>query len=151
MTSEVWTTDRENLVKIRWGQGMTCAQIAAELGCGISRNAVIGKVTRMGLPKRREPNKSGPRKVRAAKPSQRIDPFSKMKREPVVKIGAPKLGPQSVRFINRYKYQCAMFCEGEEGALGFVCGQPTNGAEAWCQNCRALIYQPAQERGRKAA
>ena len=34
-----------------WAAGLTCAQIAAQMG-GVSRNAVIGKRVRLGLPDR---------------------------------------------------------------------------------------------------
>lgn len=145
MTSDAWTDERMAKLKTLWLQGLSCSQIAAQLGGGISRNAVIGKRVRMGLPDRIPGNghNKGKRMRRAAKPSQRIDPFAQMKREPVAKIGAPKLGPRSVRFKDRLRYQCAMFCEGEEGALGFVCGQPTDSQDhPWCAECWSRVFVP---------
>ncbi|MTH96505.1 GcrA family cell cycle regulator [Roseibium sp. RKSG952] len=43
-----WTTERVEHLKKLWSEGHSASQIAAELG-GITRNAVIGKVHRLGL------------------------------------------------------------------------------------------------------
>jgi GcrA cell cycle regulator len=43
-----WTDERVELLKKLWSDGLPVSQIAAELG-GINRNAVIGKVHRLGL------------------------------------------------------------------------------------------------------
>ncbi|MFE1602714.1 GcrA family cell cycle regulator [Methylobacterium sp. ID0610] len=43
-----WTKERVELLKRLWGEGRSASQIAAEIG-GVSRNAVIGKVHRLGL------------------------------------------------------------------------------------------------------
>ena len=44
-----WTDERVELLKKLWNQGLSASQIAAELGGGVTRNAVIGKVHRLGL------------------------------------------------------------------------------------------------------
>jgi len=44
-----WTDDRIEKLKQLWADGFTCSQIAAKLDYSFSRNAVIGKVTRLGL------------------------------------------------------------------------------------------------------
>lgn len=43
-----WTDERVELLKKLWGEGLSASQIAGRLG-GVSRNAVIGKVHRLGL------------------------------------------------------------------------------------------------------
>lgn len=45
----VWTDDRVERLKLLLRQGMSASAIAERLGGGMSRNAVIGKVHRMGL------------------------------------------------------------------------------------------------------
>jgi GcrA cell cycle regulator len=47
-----WTDERVEQLKTLWADGLSCGQIAGELNCGFSRNAVIGKVYRLGLPER---------------------------------------------------------------------------------------------------
>ncbi|MEM6499731.1 MAG: GcrA family cell cycle regulator [Pseudomonadota bacterium] len=43
-----WTDDRVEMLKKLWGEGLSASQIAGRLG-GVTRNAVIGKVHRLGL------------------------------------------------------------------------------------------------------
>jgi GcrA cell cycle regulator len=49
MGKTTWTDDRVELLKSLWGAGKTAAEIAKELGEGLTRNAVIGKAHRLGL------------------------------------------------------------------------------------------------------
>jgi GcrA cell cycle regulator len=49
-----WTDERVELLKKLWQDGLSASQIAAELG-GVTRNAVIGKVHRLGLSGRGQP------------------------------------------------------------------------------------------------
>ena len=56
-----WTDERVEILKRRWAEGLSASQIAAELG-GITRNAVIGKVHRLGLSGRaKSPSSAAPR------------------------------------------------------------------------------------------
>lgn len=43
-----WNDERVELLKKLWAEGMTASQISAALG-GVTRNAVIGKIHRLGL------------------------------------------------------------------------------------------------------
>ena len=46
-----WTTERVEALRQLWADGLSCTQIATRLG-GTTRNAVIGKSIRLGLPRR---------------------------------------------------------------------------------------------------
>ncbi|WP_328590535.1 GcrA family cell cycle regulator, partial [Frigidibacter oleivorans] len=46
-----WTDERVETLKKMWADGQSASQIAKELG-GVTRNAVIGKVHRLGLSNR---------------------------------------------------------------------------------------------------
>src|SRR3981189_3878589 len=62
-----WADERVGTLKKLWADGLSASQVAAELG-GITRNAVIGKVHRLGLSGRAKSPSSAaprPRKVRA--------------------------------------------------------------------------------------
>jgi GcrA cell cycle regulator len=60
-----WTEERVELLKKLWADGLSASQIAAELG-GITRNAVIGKVHRLGLSGRaKSPSSASPRPRKA--------------------------------------------------------------------------------------
>ena len=69
-----WTDERVELLKKLWSDGLSASQIAAELG-GITRNAVIGKVHRLGLSGRAKSASSAsprPRKARTSTHMLRI-------------------------------------------------------------------------------
>ena len=55
-----WTDDRVERLSSLWLEGRSASQIAAELGEGVSRNAVIGKVHRLGLSGRAVPSAADP-------------------------------------------------------------------------------------------
>ena len=61
-----WTDDRVELLKKLWADGLSASQIASRLG-GVTRNAVIGKVHRLGLAGRATTSRS-----RTPRPRNRI-------------------------------------------------------------------------------
>jgi GcrA cell cycle regulator len=89
-----WTDERVELLKKMWGEGQSASQIAKELG-GVTRNAVIGKVHRLGLSNRNgggSSSKAAPAKEAEAKPAPQPKPAPKPAPEPEVKA-APKPKP----------------------------------------------------------
>ena len=77
-----WTDERVELLKKLWLDGLSASQIAKQLG-GVTRNAVIGKVHRLGLSGRAAPSQPArpvfkaprpPRPVQAPAP-RRIEAF----------------------------------------------------------------------------
>ena len=75
-----WTDERVELLKKMWSEGQSASQIAKELG-GVTRNAVIGKVHRLGLSNRTAG--AGPAPAAAA-------PAAAPKAEPKPKPAAPR-------------------------------------------------------------
>jgi len=53
MSIETWTTERVEQLQSFVVAGMSCSQIAAQIG--VTRNAVIGKIHRLGLSPVRPP------------------------------------------------------------------------------------------------
>ncbi len=79
-----WTDERVELLKKMWGEGQSASQIAKELG-GVTRNAVIGKVHRLGLSNRatgststkseaKEKPAAAPKAAAKAKPAPKTEP-----------------------------------------------------------------------------
>lgn len=62
--AHVWTPLECTRLAGMWSDGMTTAQIAAALGEGFTRDMVIGKAHRLGLPKRPSPIKRAQREAR---------------------------------------------------------------------------------------
>lgn len=75
-----WTDERVELLKKLWMEGHSASQIAAELGDGVTRNAVIGKVHRLKLSARAKPTSSAPRarSVQRTTPRRVASPSSSM-------------------------------------------------------------------------
>lgn len=84
-----WTDERVELLKKMWSEGQSASQIAKELG-GVTRNAVIGKVHRLGLS-----NRSGGASPAAAKPEAKAKPEPKAKAAPAESKPAPKPEPRT--------------------------------------------------------
>ena len=86
-----WTDERVELLKKMWGEGQSASQIAKELG-GVTRNAVIGKVHRLGLSNRTTgatPAKSEPKEKPAPAPKAEAKPKPTPKTEPARPAPAP--------------------------------------------------------------
>ncbi|MDG1825611.1 MAG: GcrA family cell cycle regulator [Henriciella sp.] len=79
-----WTEDRVEVLKKLWAEGHSASQIAKELG-GVTRNAVIGKVHRLGLSGRATPSRPVKRPPRLARPKPRVQPDGS--------VVAPKVSP----------------------------------------------------------
>lgn len=60
-----WPDTALTLLKTRWAEGASASTIAAELGQGVSRNAVLGKISRLKL-QRRDVKAAHPFKARKA-------------------------------------------------------------------------------------
>ncbi len=70
MTSATWTAERVEQLRTYVDTGLTCSQIAAEIG--VTRNAVIGKIHRLGL----SPGRSAAAPSRSCPPRDRRPRFS---------------------------------------------------------------------------
>ncbi len=86
-----WTDERVETLKKMWAEGQSASQIAKELG-GVTRNAVIGKVHRLGLSNRvgngkDEAEDDAP--VVAAKPEPAARPAPEPRPEPVAASPEP--------------------------------------------------------------
>ena len=68
-----WTEDRVERLSRLWVEGRSASQIAAELGEGVTRNAVIGKIHRLGLSGRDPVPVEAPQlRVKAPSPAEPI-------------------------------------------------------------------------------
>lgn len=92
-----WTDERVELLKKMWSEGQSASQIAKELG-GVTRNAVIGKVHRLGLSNRvGGPPAPEPKPAAAPKPAPVAEAAPAPKAEPAPAQPAPKPEPAAQR------------------------------------------------------
>ena len=89
-----WTDERVEQLTKMWNEGQSASQIAKELG-GVTRNAVIGKVHRLGLSNRSTPSKAEETAEKPVpKPKAAKKPAVKADTAPEKKAAAPKEAPE---------------------------------------------------------
>lgn len=141
-----WTDERIARAKELWVDGKSAAVIAAELG-GVTRNAVLGKINRLGLSFRQKPAKPGvapPRpkiayrnKVRKAQKIRQIE--KEPKPEPFVPCAADVV-PLNLDLLQLRDTTCR-YPYGDEPPFTF-CGHPVKQDRPYCEaHCR-LVYRP---------
>jgi GcrA cell cycle regulator len=97
-----WTEERVALARRLWDKGFSAGQIASELGCGLSRNAVIGKIHRSGDFARRvartsKPEGQAPEKLQRARASAlSSSTFNRGRVAPPIVPAAPALAVAAV-------------------------------------------------------
>jgi GcrA cell cycle regulator len=166
-----WTDDRVERLKALWLDGLSASQIAAELG-GVTRNAVIGKVHRLGLSGRQKPQvqtsrpsgASRPKSPATARPAATVSrparPVSignvALKSDAVVEIRPRPVqyveeGPivfERVTILNLTENTCK-WPVGDPGRPDFFfCGRKSDAGIPYCGYHARIAYQPSSERRR---
>ena len=96
-----WTDERVELLKKMWGEGQSASQIAKELG-GVTRNAVIGKVHRLGLSNRAtsgSATKAAPKEAKNAASKPKAAPKKAPKPKPDIKAQPNNVADKPVTSI----------------------------------------------------
>jgi GcrA cell cycle regulator len=157
-----WTDERVELLKKLWSDGLSASQIAAELG-GITRNAVIGKVHRLGLSGRAKSASSAvarPRKARSsshmlrlARPAIRgntaLAHAYDLEVETVPELVENIIPIGQRRTILELTEQTCRWPIGDPGTSDFFfCGGNTVNGLPYCAYHSRLAYQPPADRRR---
>jgi GcrA cell cycle regulator len=157
-----WTDERVELLKKLWAEGHSASKIAGTLGA-ITRNAVIGKVHRLGLVGRaKSPSAAAPR-PRKAKPSGHVlrmarpamrgntalalayDADAELEPEPIDNV----IPISQRRSILELTEATCHWPVGDPGTPDFFfCGGPTLTSLPYCAHHSRLAYQPANDRRR---
>jgi GcrA cell cycle regulator len=140
MTSTPWTDDRVAAVTQLWAAGLSASQIAAQLG--VTRNAVIGKLHRLGLLGSR-PRSDATRRItsrpRAPSPRRRA-------RRPKLATSPPCAEPEGPGEVDRLERLGPRQCRwpiGDPRAEDFsFCGRRTE-TGPYCPAHRAVAFRPA--------
>ena len=157
-----WTDERVESLKKMWSDGFSASQIAAELG-GITRNAVIGKVHRLGLSGRAKSPSSAaprPRKARAHSHLMRVSRPSirgntalahvyelDIEAEPELADNIIPLGQR--RTILELTEETCRWPIGDPGSAEFFfCGGQTVSGLPYCSYHSRVAYQPVGDRRR---
>ena len=158
-----WTDERVELLKKLWGEGLSASQIAGRLG-SVTRNAVIGKVHRLGLSGRATTSR-----MKTHRPRSRIASAKRAAKPRFAQLGNPAVralyAPDAEPFIpmgeeldiplaERKSIQTLTECScrwpiGDPGTADFFfCGGTTAEGLPYCTHHARIAYQPLGERRR---
>ena len=152
----VWTTEMEDLLRSLWEKNYSARRIAIEMQCGLTRNAVIGKSNRMGLPMRR---------IKSGRPIPKVGPAPKRKPaithsrswKPAIITSPPVApivlsGPPGGVFVEDLTRHTCRAVTGSERLpmsdrdVSKYCGAPAVPGKSWCQAHYDRYTQPARSR-----
>ena len=164
-----WTDERVELLRRLWEEGQSASKIAAQLG-GVTRNAVIGKVHRLGMGGRIKAGSDAPgaRKKGALETLPEADavvieaaveaaePTPPPVQRPAPEFPMPAAAPEPVTLAVSER---VTIMELRESMCRWPMGDPTTpefrfcGARAitglpYCTHHAQIAYQPAAERKR---
>lgn len=152
-----WTDERVETLKKLWLDGLSAGQIAKQLG-GVTRNAVIGKVHRLGLSGREMPSHPirmakfrPPRRPITATPARAYGHSAKPSRRSTVStplaIARVEL-PGTATLFTLGAHMCK-WPIGDPSADDFTfCGRRAGERDSFCIDHARIAYQAPQ--GRKA-
>jgi GcrA cell cycle regulator len=141
-----WTDERVEQLKQLWTEGLSASQIARVMG-GVTRNAVIGKVHRLGLAGRAGPARSErPRSV-----SHKIARIH-VPEPPVVEEDPIILEDGSFATVMTISDRMCRWPIGDpaDGAFHF-CGHRPKSGSPYCEAHARKAYQPPTARHRRTA
>ncbi|MGY6628048.1 MAG: GcrA family cell cycle regulator [Oceanicaulis sp.] len=164
-----WTEERVETLKKLWADGLSASQIAKQLG-GVTRNAVIGKVHRLGLSGRAAPSRpvrrpvARPAAARAPRPAAAAAPAPRVRADAAAEpVPAPAPvqtlpAPVDAKRMANGEYATVLtlregMCKwpiGDPSDAEFrFCGRSTRPGGAYCEAHAQMAYQPQAKRKRK--
>ena len=158
-----WTDERVESLKKLWQDGLSASQIAKQLG-GVTRNAVIGKVHRLGLSGRAAPSKPARpafKAPRPARPAAAAPAAPRRIAEPTaVAAAAPTPAPAPVRYVEEAPGTATGLTVGAH-MCKWPIGDPSSDSVTfcgrrqdegpYCMEHARVAYQPVQTKKRGGA
>ena len=154
-----WTEDRVGALKKLWLEGQSASQIAKALGGGVTRNAVIGKVHRLGLSGRAAPSQPAratfrpsrprptPQPTQAPSAPRRIEAAQPRPAAPVMPAPMPDL-PGTATVMTLGAHMCK-WPIGDPSSTEFsFCGRRASEG-VYCVEHARVAYQPQVKKGGK--
>ena len=154
-----WDDGRIEQLKKLWSEGLSASQIAQELG-GVTRNAVIGKVHRLGLSGRAKAKPSAvarPRKVVKPVRTTTVVARGNLAVVETVEIDAETMvAPEAVVIAMSRRISIMELREGVcrwplgdplKGDFAY-CGADCGSSRTYCEHHSRIAYQPQNDRRR---
>jgi len=144
---KTWTAERLARLRTCFDAGLSCAQIAGEIG--VSPNAVIGKINRRGLARGRSPAAPRPRGGASMRRpqvlTQRLVLKALFASEPVAD---DVVSTQPCSLLNLEPRKCRWPVAGAGTAEFRFCGNVTADAMSYCAGHARMAYRLSPQRAR---
>ncbi len=139
----LWTDTKKEELRMAWEEGLPASTIAEKLGEGVSRNAVIGKAHRMGLPARPSPVKGADSEaVEGDSEAGGGVPKPRAPAKPRVKVARVQLTS-----LLELSEKICKWPIGHPGDSDFhFCGKPSQTGFPYCGEHCAVAYQAQMPR-----
>jgi len=150
-----WTDERVATLKKLWLEGLSASQIAKQLG-GVTRNAVIGKVHRLGLSGRAAPSQPSRSTFKAPRAPRPVSVPQPRRLEAHAPAPAPRPilideAPGTATVLTLGAHMCK-WPIGDPSADSFTfCGRRNEGDGPYCAQHAQVAYQPAQSKKKSGA
>jgi GcrA cell cycle regulator len=159
-----WNDERVEALKKLWGDGLSASQIAGRLG-GVTRNAVIGKVHRLGLAGRATTSR-----MKSHRPRVRSQSVKHLMKARPINIGNPAfrklyladsepyvppaeelvIPPNERKYIQTLTESCCRWPIGDPQQPDFhFCGKSKIPGLPYCEVHARRAFQPPQARRRE--
>ncbi|HKS84663.1 MAG TPA: GcrA family cell cycle regulator [Pseudolabrys sp.] len=144
-TRETWTAERIAQLRSGVSAGLTCAQIALEIG--VSRNAVIGKISRLGLSRGRRPGAPRSRKESSIRRPQVLTQRLMLKALfASAPIAEDVVSAEPCSLFNLAPHKCRWPIGGID-AVGYTfCGNCTVNGMSYCAGHMRMAYRGSSAR-----
>ncbi|RZN11024.1 GcrA-like regulator [Bradyrhizobium genosp. SA-3] len=146
--SQTWTDERIELLKRHFEAGLSCREIAADIG--VSRNAVIGKLSRLNLTRGRTVDDgkvhdrgSGPARARRAVPRLQYEMLATIYGETDMQVVAEPIDEAnrcSLLELSENRCRWPISTPGEDDFC--FCGNTAPDGQSYCAGHSRLAYRP---------
>ncbi len=151
-----WTDTRTERLKALWAEGRSASEIAGLLG-EVTRNAVIGKVHRLGLAGRQTtsrqpgPRRTSPRRHRSGRVELRLPPSRFVRAASPLPPSPPSPVAALMLPLRQLRDDQCRWPIGDPRQAGFgFCGCQKAPGIPYCGHHAAIAYNPAGRCGRYA-
>jgi GcrA cell cycle regulator len=136
-----WTAERVELLKIHFAAGLSCREIADDIG--VSRNAVIGKLSRLNLTREKAGDARRPARTDAAnRPRPRSVPRLQYRLLQAAANDEPIHNAHRCSLLDLSEERCRWPISTPGAADFSFCGNPPIKGLPYCAGHTRLAYRP---------
>lgn len=147
-----WNEERVEKLKDLWAKGLSCSVIAHKIG-GTTRNAVIGKVARLGLPGRQITQRAEYKRKHRAEDERRVGKAQRKTRVVLLPLPTTPLPDpdqfdrdrlaSSVTLLDLEPHHCRYPVGSTDLSNHRFCGLPAHTGLPYCGHHARVAFQPA--------